>query len=772
MAERIIRNLALIILAIGTFLSPMALAHTPHDDVFAVTVSPDFTEDQTVYTLTRSSVLKSTDSGKSWKRMIRGLDNIQMLVDLVLGPDGETLYTASRGEGVFRSLDGGETWINASLGLTERHIHKLAISPLDSSQVLAVAARGDLFITENSGESWQALEGPFGDVTAAAIGSAEDGSVLIYVGTVEGKIFSSGGFDTWEQVFESDENSSISAIAVQDGSLSFGNNNGHLFFRSATANLVEKQVFSTVPAPITSITFSPDFSASGRIYASHWKDGIYCGRGTDVTWELCDRGLTIDQQAISLGRPNFSEVAVSPDFADDATLFVAGYDGLFRSDTAGTSFSELETFPINYIVSTTFSPNYSTDKQMLMTTMLWGLFESNNGGDTWRDINSNELIDYPRHNGLTRLFQPVYSPNYEKDDTIFLSTWYAPLKSTNGGRTWQKLEAPQTDSFKEKRHQALVMAASPEYATDQTVFASTNWGEIVRSEDGGQTFETVTKLTGNSGSFAFSPAYGTDGLMFAGDISGVWRSADRGQTWSHTPLVPAEKLEPYVLPVGYPRSEIVGFLSFLDVERGKSQTQRITLSPGFEQDGIVFVAGSEGLHRSGDRGLSWTPVDLGSFSERSYVETVAISPDFSNDGTVVISVRGNGMLKSTNGGINFAPLATHMLDQQIQFSQFDGVTPKFPAILFSPDYATDQMMFGYEGDRFYRSADAGETWTEVAAPVPAASTKRLRYYVRYIYPIRFWVAGFVLLGGVVFLSLLVYLFRERLGLASPMDSKG
>ncbi|MEO1476227.1 MAG: hypothetical protein AAFS13_07575, partial [Pseudomonadota bacterium] len=635
-----------------------ASAHTPHDDVFSVAVSPDFETDRTVYTLTRSSVLKSTDAGQSWTRMIRGLDNTQMLVDLALGPNGQTLYAASRGEGVFRSLDGGETWTNASSGLSHLHIHRLSVSPINAADIIAVSAEGDVFLSRTSGESWSELEGPFCPISAAAFGSSSNSDVNILVGDVCGNVLTRMNGGDWSLLLSADNATPISVITTNGpNTIAIGDNAGRVFLHTGEAGDIREQTISDTTAPITSITFSPDYANDSRIFATHWKDGLFCSTTPEASWAACDAGLTIDQQAAQLGRPNFSDVAISPTFTNDQTLYVAAYDGLFQSSDGAIQHTELETFPINYIVSASFSPNFVEDQQMLLTTMLWGLFETTDGGASWQDINSGELIDYPRHNGLTRLFRPIYSPDFENDQTVFLSTWYAPLRSTNGGKDWQRLEAPQTDSFREKRHQALVLATSPDFTNDQTVFASTNWGEIIRSTDGGTTFETVAEVEGNSGSLEISPNFVTDGLIFSGDITGIWRSDDSGATWTQTPLVPADKLAPHIVPVGYPTEEIAGFIEFLDVERGKSQTQRLILSPDFTADGLMFVAGSEGLFRSADKGLTWAPITGEGLTGRAYIEAVATSPNFASDQTLLVSVRGKGLFKSIDAGISFAPFA-------------------------------------------------------------------------------------------------------------------
>ncbi len=52
-----------------------AVAHTPHDDIFDVAVSPTYVTDQTVFVISRGILLKSTNGGQTWNRIVRGIDN-------------------------------------------------------------------------------------------------------------------------------------------------------------------------------------------------------------------------------------------------------------------------------------------------------------------------------------------------------------------------------------------------------------------------------------------------------------------------------------------------------------------------------------------------------------------------------------------------------------------------------------------------------------------------------------------------------------------------
>src|SRR5215510_4187617 len=57
-----------------------------------------------------------------------------------------TVYAASSTSGVFKSIDGGESWSAVNSGLTTLSVNSLAIDPQDSSTVYAATAGGGVFV--------------------------------------------------------------------------------------------------------------------------------------------------------------------------------------------------------------------------------------------------------------------------------------------------------------------------------------------------------------------------------------------------------------------------------------------------------------------------------------------------------------------------------------------------------------------------------------------------------------------------------------------------
>jgi len=107
----------------------------------------------TVYTATLKGLYKTNDAGDSWKRIGESLPD-QFLSDLVLdSAQPNVLFVASR-EGIHQSHDGGNTWQAMIDGLTNLNIRALAISTQDPQTLYAGTNLEGLFRSRNGGQSW------------------------------------------------------------------------------------------------------------------------------------------------------------------------------------------------------------------------------------------------------------------------------------------------------------------------------------------------------------------------------------------------------------------------------------------------------------------------------------------------------------------------------------------------------------------------------------------------------------------------------------------
>lgn len=143
----------------------------PHDPntAFVAAIGHAWTPNKT------RGVFKTTDGGKSWHKVLY-IDDSTGAADLVMQPgNGEVLYAAmwhvrrlpwtlidgGKTSGIYRSLDGGETWKKLEKGLPTGDIGRiaLAIAPSKPARLYALigAKHGMLWRSDDRGDSWNAI---------------------------------------------------------------------------------------------------------------------------------------------------------------------------------------------------------------------------------------------------------------------------------------------------------------------------------------------------------------------------------------------------------------------------------------------------------------------------------------------------------------------------------------------------------------------------------------------------------------------------------------
>jgi photosystem II stability/assembly factor-like uncharacterized protein len=140
----------------------------------AVAIDPRQPDD--VYTATYGAVRKTTDGGRTWHRVGRGLP--QDVLTVAVDPARSGRLWAGTGEGVFRSTDGGRTWQAASAGLPPGRVKTVVAHPGRPGVVYAGIVGAGVFRSADGGRTWAPVgerlpAQPFTGVIALAGGSGE-----------------------------------------------------------------------------------------------------------------------------------------------------------------------------------------------------------------------------------------------------------------------------------------------------------------------------------------------------------------------------------------------------------------------------------------------------------------------------------------------------------------------------------------------------------------------------------------------------------------------
>jgi photosystem II stability/assembly factor-like uncharacterized protein len=449
-----------------------------------------------------------------------------------------------------------------------------------------------------------------------------------------------------------------------------------------------------------------------------WNEAVFRSDDAGKTWKKHPTDLTCDSQADSdvYRSPHFRALRLSSDFRNDGTIFLAGFDGLFKSTDGGLHWPQLETLPLGLIKGLTLSPGDKNNLSCGITTYGGGVYVTYDQGDTW--VVANKGLN------TTRISDIDFSPGYPTDDIVFAASRGYLLRSADRGKEWDRIALAQK-SWRTRMISGLtilwdvpyslrkmvlsetelvspfatVITLSPDFSSDDTIYFGTRRHGVFKSVDGGRSASVVWDAMGQPiTALVVAPDDGSGRTLFAGIRGiGVYRTVDGGDTWQAVDdgltFVEAWRHRPTVHDIA--RDNIL-----------------LEISPGYETDQTVFAGCSEGLFKTTDGGQVWKELEGG------YIVGMVISPDYENDGTFIISVKGEGLFKSEDGGLTFGKIGADLID--------DNHAIEYMA--FSASYAADSTIYAASDERLFKSTDDGDTWEMIARPVRYENMREVVHY--------------------------------------------
>ena len=711
-----------------------AFAHSPHDDIYQLEISPKYARDSTLYIIVRGNLLKSLNGGSSWQRIVNGLDNRYKLWSLSISPENKNvLFVSSLGDGIYKSEDEGNSWIKVNNGLKELSIDRLFISPYSADVVYATGIDRGLYITKNGGKSWKQVIDNNIKITALAFSPNNKDQII--AGDNRGNLYYWQNRDEVDpQVIKVTNNTVITDIVFSPNFSS-----DKTFFVSTE----DKGIYKTVNNGRSFLAINrglPDLSIKDiaisandggetfTLFASAWHEGIFYSDNAGNSWyKQWQKGLTKDTQADEdrYLRPHFSDLRLSNDFSQDNTMFLAGFNGLFKSTNSGRTWKELDTLSPNIITTLAISPNYKNDSTIAVGTYRKTAYLSEDKGVTWKHIDRG-LSTVRYKNSIVvekpRFYSIVFSPNYALDKTIFASLRYQFIKSTDRGKNWKTIPLKNVKGHSLRE---IIVIPSPNFANDNTVYLATYSGNIYRSKNRGENFSIIRNFSSGISFLAISPNFSVDNTLYASTYQGIYKTVDGGSSWN----------------------SITNNTALQDIYWFK-----LAISPNYQIDKTVIAVSDQGLYLTKDEGNSWQKVNIFTEKTNSLIQAIAISPNYQYDQTFLVTVKGKGMYKTVDGGQTFTQIGQKLTNNNYSLSRVDNIPSTSAPIQFSPNYSIDNTIYAYGSvsSELFRSIDNGNSWQIISIPTEENKIENFLIFLRIgnlaltIYPILIFIVALII----------------------------
>lgn len=610
-------------------------------------------------------IYKSTNDGAHWDIINNGLTNYDV-ADIICDPQSaETLYIGTYG-GVFKSINGGESWVEKRKGFPAKEkyfltapISSIIIDPQHPNVIYAsvgikrdyaqnssnwnnVKQKGAIYKSTNYGESWSLIRNTGISTKAMIFSLAIDpsNSSILYAGTDCGFYKSTDAGGSW-----------------------ISKNNG----------LPHKHTAQIAIDPINSNVLYLTIWTTQK--AHPWQGGVYKSTDAGETWIEKNNGLNKE-----LGNPgnynptsNYMNIIINPD--NPQILYVTNLGrfnepGIFKTTDAADHWNRVTRHEkpninvdcgwINFFDWLTISSECIALDPFFPNHIYFGtsaiICKTVDAGENWTQIYTDPTgLGYWKGRGLETTcvldiaIDPIHSNN------IYIG--YADigfLKSVDGGVSFKR-----SVSGVGYDHACLAIAIDPE--SPNIIYAA--FGESERTSQGG-----------------------------------VYKSMDWGEHWQS-----------------------------INNGLARASTKSLVIDPKSDPDSRILYAGTwgYGVYKTTDGGKSWIPVNNGleggeGIEDGLRIRKIIIHPIHSNILYAVLSrwagmvggewkdLAKGGIFKSIDGGNNWEKIDT----LQPQPNVFDLViNPDNPDILYSAveDYWDENQEKRYPAGVF-KSTDGGNTW--------------------------------------------------------------
>lgn len=609
-------------------------------DVRVVTIDPRDKDHLFVSTLD-GQIHTSTDGGHTW-RLLVNLNQPELILDqlMVDERDSSKLYASGnrnkRAGGFYRSIDGGLTW-KESKELRNESIHAMTQSPSDPNTLLVGTLEG-VWISRNSGESWEKVTSPTMPVNIDTLAMDPRNPGTVYAGTWWRAYKSADAGKNWRLIKDGMiDDSDVFAVTLDP------RNPDHIV-ASACSGIYDSQNAGEKWAKIQGI---PSQSRRTRAIVQHptipgviyagTTEGFWMTTNGGKSWSLTtQRDLEVNSIAVHpdapnrifLGTNNYGVLvsndggrnfvpsngnftsrftySVTPDLQQPNRLYAATHNTMtgggffFISNDGGTNWLLARGLDVARVRVFAVRQDPANPDRMFVGTNV-GIFSSADRGMSWTQMTPppSKKPPVPRRPvakkgavrktaAATPVTTPPPDPNHvaaitDKVQVIDLLPGGGMLAGTDKGlfrsldttKGWDKL--PFGDGFNENVYAIHVAGQRPD-----TIWVGTATSGVIVSRDAGRTWIKTNGAVDNVPVSSITSDPKRPDYIYVGTTQTFYVSRDNGQSWSR---------RGGHLPLG----------NFTSILLNPTNTDEILLSSALDTDGGIFI--------STDAGQNWKRVD-------------------------------------------------------------------------------------------------------------------------------------------------------------------
>jgi photosystem II stability/assembly factor-like uncharacterized protein len=393
-----------------------------------------------------------------------------------------------------------------------------------------------------------------------------------------------------------------------------------------------------------------DPSNPDRFYLGTLDAQLYTSADAGKSWELL----------YNFNKPKLFVDHIIVDPRDSKTLYVAAHrhkdaGGFFKSIDGGRKWRESPELKNEALHSLTQS---ESNPSVLIAGTFNGIFRSDNSGDSWTQLPTNNTP------GLVHVESLAIDPR--TTSTIYAGTWYLPYKSTDGGQSWKNIKNGIIDD-------SDIFAIDIDPRDPNHIIASACSG-IYETGNAGDSWTKVQGIPSQSRrTRAIVQHPSIPGLVFAGTTEGFWRS-ERGGKADSWMVTTSRQLEinsiaihpsrPQTIYIGTNNYGVMvstdGGKNFLPTNGGYSGRFANVIVADRETPNRIYAAtintttGGGFLFVSTDNGETWRP-SMRSMPPR--LITYSILQD-SRDADLIYLGTNLGVYRSVDRGASWAPAST------------------------------------------------------------------------------------------------------------------